>query len=65
MARRLETLGPREEVCLGCSRQRAPSVLKGNTESQSDQARVTTARLARASFRFRIVREVICYLLEC
>lgn len=46
MARRLETLGPREEVCLGCSRQRAPSVLKGNTESQSDQASVTTARLA-------------------
>lgn len=39
-------LGPQEEVCLGCSRQRAPSVLKGNMESRSGQASVTTARLA-------------------
>ena len=46
MARRLEMLGPQEEVCLGCSRQRAPSVLKSYTESQSGQASVATAHLA-------------------
>ena len=39
-------LGPQEEVCLGCSRQRAPSVLKSYTESQLGQASVATAHLA-------------------
>lgn len=46
MAGKLETLGPQEEVCLGCSRQRAPSILKSNTDSRSSQASVATACLA-------------------
>lgn len=46
MAGRLETLEPQEEVCLGCSRQRALSVLKSNTDSRSGQASVATACLA-------------------